>query len=158
MKVLFLHGYGSQPGGLKPGYLRDHGHEVVNPALPSEDFDRSVEIAQEAFDRARPDVVVGSSRGGAVALNMHTADVPRVLIAPAWKKWGKATTVNPPVTVLHSPHDELVPIDDSRELLSDSGLPEAHLLVGGEDHTMSDERALAMLLAAIEKAAEKTTS
>lgn len=152
MRILFLHGYGSQPGGLKPGYMRDHGHEVVNPALPSEDFDESVRIAQRAFDDRPPDVVVGSSRGGAVALNIETAEVPLVLIAPAWRNWGKATTVKPAVTILHSPNDDVVPVDDSRELLRRSGLPEDHLLLGGEEHRMADEGALAMLLQAIERA------
>ena len=46
MKILFLHGWQSTPGGLKPTYLRDHGHEVLNPALPDDDFDAAVRIAQ----------------------------------------------------------------------------------------------------------------
>ena len=69
MKILFLHGWQSTPGGLKPTYLKDHGHEVLNPALPDDDFDAAVRIAQAEFDRHQPDVVVGSSRGGAVAMN-----------------------------------------------------------------------------------------
>ena len=32
MKILFLHGWHSVPGGVKPTYLKDHGHEVINPA------------------------------------------------------------------------------------------------------------------------------
>ncbi len=63
MKILFLHGWQSAPGGLKPTYLRNHGHEVLNPALPDDDFDKAVAIAQAEFDRHQPDVVVGSSRG-----------------------------------------------------------------------------------------------
>lgn len=71
MRILFLHGYGSQPGGTKPMFLFRRGNDVVNPPLPSEDFEKSVRIAQEAFNKGRPDVVVGSSRGGAVAMNLH---------------------------------------------------------------------------------------
>ena len=44
--VLFLHGWTSTPGGLKPTYLAEHGHIVINPALPDEDFSESVRIAQ----------------------------------------------------------------------------------------------------------------
>jgi hypothetical protein len=62
MKILFLHGWNSTPGGLKPTYLAHHGHEVLNPALPDEDFDEAVEIAQGEFDRNQPEVVVGSSK------------------------------------------------------------------------------------------------
>ena len=64
MKILFLHGWNSVPGGVKPTYLKDHGHEVINPALPHEDFAEAVRIAQAEFDRNRPPVVVGSSRVG----------------------------------------------------------------------------------------------
>jgi len=34
MKILFLQCLTSTPGGVKPAYLKDHGHQVVNPALP----------------------------------------------------------------------------------------------------------------------------
>ena len=50
MKILFLHGWHSTPGGVKPTYLKDHGHEVLNPALPDDDFDAAVRIAQAEFD------------------------------------------------------------------------------------------------------------
>jgi hypothetical protein len=40
MKILFLHGWKSVPGGLKPSYLIRHGHEVINPALPDEGLTR----------------------------------------------------------------------------------------------------------------------
>ena len=70
MKILFLHGWQSTPGGLKPTYLKDHGHDVLNPALPDDDFDAAVRIAQAEYDRGQPDVVVGSSRGGAIAMNI----------------------------------------------------------------------------------------
>jgi len=38
-KVLFLHGWTSRPGGVKPTYLAQHGHTVLNPAIPDEDFE-----------------------------------------------------------------------------------------------------------------------
>src|SRR6516225_4859028 len=31
MTILFLHGWQSVPGGVKPSYLAQHGHEVINP-------------------------------------------------------------------------------------------------------------------------------
>jgi len=62
MKVLFLHGWQSIPGWVKPTFLAQHGHEVVNPKLP-DDFNEVVRIAQDEIDKHQPDVVVGSSRG-----------------------------------------------------------------------------------------------
>jgi hypothetical protein len=43
--------------------LAQHGHTVINPKLPKDDFTEAVKIAQEEFDKHRPAVVVGSSRG-----------------------------------------------------------------------------------------------
>lgn len=31
MRILFLDGWQSTPGGLKPAFLPEHGHEVLNP-------------------------------------------------------------------------------------------------------------------------------
>ena len=71
-------------------------------------------------------------------MNMAFGDVPLVLNAPAWKYRGTANTVKPRTLVLHSQNDLLVLIDDSRELLRNSGLPETALRVVGEEHDMTD--------------------
>lgn len=47
MKILFLHGWHSVPGGVKPTYLKDHGHEVINPALDDDDFAAALVTAIE---------------------------------------------------------------------------------------------------------------
>ena len=150
--VLFLHGWNSRPGGLKPTYLCEHGHKVINPALPDEDFAESVRIAQAEIDRHHPDVVVGSSRGGAVAMNVDTHEAALVLLCPAWKKWGTATTVKPGTVILHSEADDVVPIVHSRELVARSGLPATALFIVGNDHRLAEPEPLAELLAAVERA------
>jgi hypothetical protein len=152
LKVLFLHGWTSVPGGVKPTYLATHGHEVLNPALPDEDFAAAVRIAQDEFDDHRPDVVVGSSRGGAVALNIDSVGARLVLLCPAWKKWGAATKARPGTIILHSEADDVVPIADSRELLARSGLPASSLVVVGNDHRLAEPEPLAAMLAAVERA------
>ncbi len=149
-KILFLGGYGSRPGGVNPTILRVHGHTVIEPDLPDNSFAASVSIAQRVFTRHQPDVVVGWSRGGAVAMSVDSRKVPLILIAPAWKNWGTMTTVKPEVAILHSPHDDLVPIEDSRKLLRNSGLPEDRLASVGEDHRMIDEGAFVALLEEVE--------
>ena len=82
MKILFLHGWQSVPGGVKPTFLAQHGHDVINPKLPDEDFNEAVRIAQVEFDKHQPDVVVGSSRGGAVAMNINSGEAILVLLWP----------------------------------------------------------------------------
>jgi alpha-beta hydrolase superfamily lysophospholipase len=146
MKILFLHGWNSVPGGVKPTYLKDHGHEVINPALPHEDFAEAVRIAQAEFDRHHPDVVAGSSRGGAVAMNLRSGDARLVLLCPAWKKYGTARTVQPGTVILHSRADDVVPFADSEELVRNSGLPASALIEVGTDHRLADPEPLEAML------------
>src|SRR3954453_10795321 len=101
MKILFLHGRGSVPGGVKPTYLAQHGHDVLNPALPDEDFDAALRIAQDACDAHRPAALVGSSRGGAVAMTLHCEGARLVLLCPAWRKYGRAHSVPAGTVILH---------------------------------------------------------
>ena len=150
MKILFLHGWTSTPGGKKPTFLVDHGHEVLNPALPDDDFDAAVRIAQADLNQHRPDVIVGSSRGGAVAINIDSKDTPLVLLCPAWKKWGTATTVKPNSIILHSRQDDVVPFGDSEELVRNSGLRPETLIEVGRDHRLADPEPLGTMLEACE--------
>ncbi len=69
MKILFPHGWESIPGSVTTTCLKDHGHEVLNPALPDDDFDVAIRIAQAEFDQHRPELVVVSRHGGAVAMS-----------------------------------------------------------------------------------------
>ncbi len=147
MKILFLHGWQSVPGGVKPTYLAQHGHEVINPKLPDEDFNEAVRIAQAEFDKHHPDVVVGSSRGGAVAMNLNSGEAKLVLLCPAWKRHGTAKTVKPGTVILHSRGDDVVPFADSEELTRSS---RATLIEVGTDHRLADPEPLRKLLEACE--------
>lgn len=146
MKILFLHGWQSVPGGVKPTFLAAHGHEVVNPALPDDDFPAAVRIAQTEFDRHRPAVVVGSSRGGAAALALASDDAKLVLLCPAWKKYAPTAVAKPGTVILHSRADDVVPFADSEELARKSGLPAAALIEVGTDHRLADPEPLAAML------------
>jgi alpha-beta hydrolase superfamily lysophospholipase len=152
MKILFLHGWQSVPGGVKPSYLAQHGHEVINPKLPDEDFAQAVRIAQEEFDKHRPQAVVGSSRGGAVAMTISSGDARLALLCPAWKKYGRAKIVKAGTVILHSRADDVVPFADSEELVRNSGLPASALVEGGDDHRLADPEPLLKMLEACEGA------
>jgi hypothetical protein len=148
MKILFLHGWKSVPGGVKPTHLAAHGHAVANPALPDDDFPGAARIAQAEFDRHRPEVVVGSSRGGAVALAIDSRDARLVLLCPAWKKYWPTAVAKPGTVILHSRADDVVPFADSEELVRASGLPASALVEVGSDHRLADPDPLAAMLRA----------
>ena len=154
MKILYLHGLKSQPGGVKATLLRGKGHEVAMPALPDKDFDASVRLAQQTYDELHPDVVVGSSRGGAVAMAIDSQETPLVLISPDWKKWGNKTTTKAATVILHSAADDAIALEDSRTLLQNSGLPKTALRAVGTSHFMVDEAALQALVDAVEQFGE----
>jgi hypothetical protein len=149
--ILFLHGWHSVPGGVKPSFLTSHGHTVINPALDDDDFSKAVATAQAQFDRYQPHVVVGSSRGGAVAMNINSGHARLVLLCPAWKNWGTSRTVKPGTRILHSRGDDVIPFGDSEQLVKNSGLPASALIQIGNDHRLADLEPLAAMLHACEE-------
>jgi hypothetical protein len=151
MKILLLHGWQSAPGGVKPTFLAQHGHEVINPALSDDDFEESIRIAQAEYNKHHPDVIVGSSRGSAVAVNMDSKDTPLVFLCPAWKNWGTASTVKPNAIILHSRQGDVIPFSDSEELLNNSGLPPETLIGVGQDHRLAAPEPLEAMLKACER-------
>ena len=152
MTILFLHGWTSKPGGIKPLFLAARGHEVINPALPDDDFVEAVRVAQAEIDARRPDVIVGSSRGGAVAMNARAGSTPLVLLCPAWRKYGSARIIKPGTVILHSRGDDVVPFADSEALVCASGLSGSALIEVGRDHRLADPESLAAMGLACESA------
>jgi hypothetical protein len=155
VKIFFLHCWHSVPGGVKPRSLIQHGHNVINPALPDDDFDAAVRVAQKEFDSHHPDVIVGSSRGGAIAMALRSGNVPLVLLCPAWKRWGTVHVVKPNTAILHSRNDEVIRFADSEELMALSGLPQTALIETGNDHRLADPDSLQAMLSACHRATGK---
>ncbi len=86
-----------------------------------------------------------------MAMNLQSASARLVLLCPAWKKWGRAQTVEPGTLILHSRADDVVPFGDSLGLISKSGLPESALIEVGQDHRLADPEPLEALLRAVEE-------
>ena len=149
MKIVFLHGLESSPNSTKATHLRSMGHDVVAPHLPKDLWEQSVEEARRAIEQHQPDVVVGSSRGGAVAMTaMNTLPrVPVVLVAPAWMKYCPWATTPSDTVVVHSIEDEVIPHEDSEKLRKHFGVK---LVYAGTSHRMSDPEALEAITAACE--------
>jgi predicted alpha/beta hydrolase family esterase len=146
MKILFLHGLESSPNSTKATFLRDSGHEVIAPELDRDDWDQSVSAARRAITVHEPDVVVGSSRGGAVAMAAMPS-APLVLVAPAWAIYAPWATVSGRTTVIHSRDDDIIPYEESEKLRKLFGV---ELIEAGISHRMSDHGALEAILHACE--------
>jgi hypothetical protein len=72
------------------------------------------------------------------------------MICPAWKTWGTAITTIRGTLIPYSRADDVVPFEDSAELLSLSGLPETALIEVGRDHRLADPEPLEALVRAVE--------
>jgi len=120
LRVLFLHGQESGPGGTKAQLLAA-AFDCTTPAMPTDDFEACVRLQADALTRFRPDVLVGSSFGGAVGLALLQRGLwsgPTLLLAPAVRYAGLEPRLPPdvPVWIVHATADVVVPVDQSREL------------------------------------------
>ena len=145
MRIVYLHGRMSSPNSQKCKVLRENGHEVFAPKLKSTDWAQSVAAAREIIEKVQPDLVIGSSRGSAVAMATNTT-VPMVLICPAWGKYAPWSMCRGNSVILHAKKDRIVKFSDSQLLSEASG---AKLIEIGKDHRMNDEKAIQTLLSVI---------
>lgn len=135
-KVLYLHGlFGKGSKSFKASRLWFTGYDVNSPDLNQWFFSSSLDIAQKAYDKYKPDIIVGSSRGGALAMSMDYGDTPLVLMAPAWKYYGCKPKIKSKAIILHSPKDNVIPYGESEYL---SQVTNMELCPTGDSHKLSD--------------------
>jgi len=132
-KVLFLHGlFSNGEQSCKCHSMRCDGYEVTAP--PLNNWFLSWAISSVNLNRIKPNVIVGSSRGGAVALSLKTK-LPLILLAPAWKYYGVKSKFTNRCVVIHGVKDTLIPYQDSIELVNKN--PNAELLLVDDDHRLN---------------------
>jgi hypothetical protein len=61
MTILFLHGWNSTLSG-KPTYLKDHGHTVLNPFVPDDDFDEAAKHDPHYWRRGKRSIIGPTER------------------------------------------------------------------------------------------------
>lgn len=149
MHILFCHGYQrEQPtealeedcDGDLVRTLRAQIHVVVAPSLPNGDFAESVRrVRQRAASQEKLDAVVGTSRGGAVAIAAGL-DAPLILRAPAWDKFGPPGVPKLPwgTVVIHGRDDVTIPFTDSLVLRDHN--PGLHVIEADGGHPHSDDQ------------------
>lgn len=120
MRVLFMHGLESSPQGNKARYLARH-FEAHTPAMDTGDFAACLEQQAREVAAFRPDVVVGSSFGGALAvllLVQRRWTGPTLLLAQASARFDAALALpdGVPVLLVHGTRDDVIDIEGSRRL------------------------------------------
>ena len=146
-KVLFLHGMFGQ-NSSKPYFLKSLGLEVFHPFLNDWSFESSIKEAQKHLNEIKPDLIIGSSRGGAVAMNIQSENIPIILLAPAWRFFGNKDRTKSNSTIIHSKNDNLIPIDDSVKLSTNSN---CKLIIAGKDHRLNCEEGKNTIKAIVDK-------
>jgi hypothetical protein len=160
-RVLYLYGSSNGPGGYKSLALSaERDFDVQEPVLPfpkskprtvaewprsfgdlQTTFFNARGIAQSAVDSFQPDVIVGSSMGGALAIAIDSP-AARVLIAPAVEIHGLGVTlpnlwrsrgIGARTIILHAEEDAVVPFQASERLLEEA----ARIADPGEAATMT---------------------
>lgn len=134
--------------GIGSAWVARRGTRLQQQAL-RRSFEASIAIQRDAIDRTRPEVLLGSSWGGAVAIELVARGAwrgPTVLLAPAFQRvaarlgWRsiepelahlRALAAAHPVVVFHDPSDDTVPFDDSVALARASAIRLDRVDAGG---------------------------
>jgi pimeloyl-ACP methyl ester carboxylesterase len=135
-RVQFIHGLEGSPRGNKARVLAEH-FDCVTPAMDTSDFEGCVALQADVIGSFRPHVLVGSSFGGAVAVEILRRGAWRgrtLLLAQAAFKHGSRAQLptQTPVWIVHGTQDTIVDPVDSRRL-AQTGSPELVRLIEVED-------------------------
>lgn len=140
-RVHFIHGLEGSPSGSKARLLARH-FEAVTPAMDTSDFEGCVAQHAELLSKdGGPDVLAGSSFGGAVAVALlqrgHWAG-PTLLLAQAALLYELPVALPPgvPIWIVHGSRDDVVPPEHSRRLAASGDPAYVRLIEVDEDHSL----------------------
>ena len=158
LRVQFIHGLESSPQGAKAQLFARH-FTALTPAMNTRDFAGSVAVQAAALRAFDPHVLVGSSYGGAIAVELlQRGDWrgPTLLLAQAALRLGRRVELPQGVIVwlVHGTRDEIIDSEDSR-ILARSGSPDCVRLIEVDDvHALHSTVEDGRLVAWVEALAE----
>lgn len=140
LRVQFVHGLEGSPQGAKARLLAEH-FDACTPAMDTSDFEACAALHARVLGEFRPDVLVGSSFGGAVAVALLQREQwvgPTLLLAQAAVRRGLAPRLpeGVPVWLVHGSGDTLVDPEDSRVLARTGSPALVRLLEVEDDHAL----------------------
>ena len=141
-RVHFIHGLEGSPSGSKAKLLARH-FDAVTPTMDTSDFEGCVaqHAALLAEDGGVPDVLAGSSFGGAVAVALLQRGLwsgPTLLLAQAALLYGLPAELprGVPVSIVHGSGDDVVPPENSRRLAAAGDPADVRLIEVDDDHSL----------------------
>jgi len=126
-KVMYLHGLEGNANGTKGLYCQIQ-YNAIAPQMPAtlnslmksrkDCIKTCYQIAKEAVEIHKPDLIIGSSFGGGITITLMQNNVHKgkaILLAPAGVKYGLSTHIpqGNQVVIIHDRSDEIVPYQDS---------------------------------------------
>ena len=149
-RVLFVHGLEGSPQGAKARLFAKH-FDASTPAMDTSDFEACVDVQARAIESFGPDVVVGSSFGGAVVVALLERGAwrgPTLLLAQAAVHYNADAQLpeNVPVWMAHGTRDTLIPVEHSRRLAATGSPDQVRLLEVDDDHSLHDSVASGALV------------
>jgi CubicO group peptidase (beta-lactamase class C family) len=140
LRVQFIHGLEGSPRGAKARLLAKH-FCARTPAMDTRDFAACVEVQAAALHSFCPDVLVGSSFGGAVAVELLRRGLwrgPTLLLAQAAVKRDPRVRLpeGVPVWLVHGRRDDIVDPEDSRALAQTGTASLVRLIEVDDDHPL----------------------
>ena len=157
LRVQFAHGLESSPQGNKAKLLAQH-FETETPAMNTRDFEACVALHAGTLMRFQPDVLVGSSFGGAVAVTLLERGLyrgPTLLLAQAAVMYRPSARLPAGVRVVlvHAPEDEVVPFAGSLQLAATGTADMVELIERSDNHALSKLIATGELIEMVERTA-----
>ncbi|NND60475.1 MAG: hypothetical protein HKN49_09435 [Gammaproteobacteria bacterium] len=137
-RVQFIHGLEGSPQGHKARLL-DSCFEARAAAMDTSDFEGCVLLQADTINQFDPDVLVGSSFGGAVALALLQRGLwqgPTLLLAQAGLRYGLPALLpaGVPVWIVHGLRDVVIDPEDSRTLAAHGDPQQVRLIEVDDDH------------------------
>lgn len=140
LRVQFIHGLESSPQSTKARTLAEH-FETLTPDMQTNNFEGCVAQQQRALEEFRPDVIVGSSFGGAVSVALLQRGLwhgPTLLLAQAALRRGQNCDLPEDVLIwlVHGTRDQIIDPEDSRRLACCGSTELVRLIEVDDDHVL----------------------
>lgn len=150
LRLQFIHGLEGSPQGAKARLFARH-FDALTPPMDTADFESCVEVQSEALTSFRPDLLVGSSFGGSVAVELLRRERwrgPTLLLAQAARRRDPEARLpaGVPVWIVHGLRDSLIDVEDSRALARTGSPDLVRLIEVDDDHPLHDSVASGALL------------